>query len=510
MKLLGTITILSVLSLLWALGAICCVRSPAMASPWVEVGDQVLRSDVEILAAYGLIAPMLTTWPIPWAQVSHQLLPKLFIPRDPLGNQLPDAVASRPPHVWRSLDRVRARLAEETAINRFRESSVIRVTNEPALVRGFGTSARDEIDARFRVEYMGRSTAARLAVGNQGEAGFDNGKIALDDSYFAQGVGNWLLYGGVVDHWWGPGWVSSLILSNNARPFPRVGIMRNNPKAFEALWLSWIGPWQLNAFVGVLDEDGRVVSNPIVLGFRLTANPLAGLELGASRTIMICGRDRPCTLKTLGQVRIGQGRESGDDFANEVASLDALFASSLDGQHFTLYGQLGFEDEARLRPSFIGGLFGLSLWGGIRDDGALWRLTAEYSDSTAGFYKGDPDFNAFYNHTLYRSGYRYRERSIGHSLDGDSRLFSLVATLTDIHDWTYSLAYHHAELNRDGGGRQLVSTSAEDVNLAEAALIIPWRRGTFEVELRAQDDQPNTPGEIDFQASVEASWTIRF
>ncbi len=40
------------------------------ASPWVEVGDATLRSDIEVLASYRLVPGLLTTWPLPWAQFS--------------------------------------------------------------------------------------------------------------------------------------------------------------------------------------------------------------------------------------------------------------------------------------------------------------------------------------------------------------------------------------------------------------------------------------------------------
>ncbi|MFQ6018044.1 MAG: capsule assembly Wzi family protein [Kiloniellaceae bacterium] len=408
-------------------------------------------------------------------------------------------------------------MAEETAIRRIKGSVISRVTTEPALVRDFAATGREEIDARARLEYMGSWAAARLSIGYQGEPGGDDRKIALDDSYLVLEAANFLLYAGYIDHWWGPGWISSLILSNNARPFPRVGFMRNNPKAFETPWLSWIGPWQIHGFVGVLEEDGREVSNPIVLGLRLAVNPLRGLELGASRAIMLCGNapvgveERPCGPETF--INAFLGRDNAGTFSdpgNQLAGFDARFSSSLGGQHFTLYGQYIGEDEASGLPSKEAGLFGLSLWGGVGDDGALWRLTTEYSDSTAGFFKHDPDFNVFYDHFIYKTGYRYRGRSIGHSLDNDSRLFSVVGTLTDLHDWTYRLAYHRAEVNRDGDGAQPVSTSAENINLIEAGLSVPWGSGTFEAGLRFQDDQPNTPGAKDLQAAVEVGVTFRF
>ena len=489
----------------WILGAVWCTGTPAWASPWAEVGDRVLRSDVEVLADYGLIAPLLMTWPIPWAQISYQL---------PIDNDV-----NLPPHIRRSLERVRARLAEETAIRRIKPGVINRVTNQPALVRDFATTGREEIDTRAEVEYMGTWAAARLSIGYQGEPQFDGGEISLDGSYLALEVENWLLYGGVVDQWWGPGWVSSLILSNNARPFPRVGFMRNNPKAFETPWLSWIGPWQFHAFAGVLDDDGRAVSNPLLFGGRLAINPIEGLELAGTGTLMICGVDQPCNFDVFKDAFFrSEDQEGSDTNSNALAAWDFRYTSSLLKSPFTLYGQMIQEDFASLENGFFGHvsyLLGLSLWGGAGDDGALWRLTSEFSQTRAINNHETLGKNLTYNHGVYRSGYRYDERSLGHSLDNDTALFSLVGTLTDLHDWTYRLAYHHAEINRDGtvnGGRvgRPLSTSNEDINVLEAGLNLPWRNGAFDVELRIQDDQPDSPGEKDFEFAVELGWTIRF
>ena len=59
----------------------------------------------------------------------------------------------------------------------------------------------------------------------------------------------------------------------------------------------------------------------------------------------------------------------------------------------------------------------------------------------------------FYNHHIYPDGYRYHHRAIGRSLDGDSRLYSLSACL-----------------DRDGGDRQEVSGSVEDINILQVGL----------------------------------------
>src|SRR3546814_14445506 len=91
---------------------------------------------------------------------------------------------------------------------------------------------------------MWNSTAIRLNAGGLSNFKFDDVSANLDRSYVAQEVGGWLLYAGTMEEWWGGGNIGSLIRSNNARPHPRVGLMRNDPKAFETPWLSWIGPWQ--------------------------------------------------------------------------------------------------------------------------------------------------------------------------------------------------------------------------------------------------------------------------
>src|SRR5208282_4732093 len=54
--------------LLWVFFA-----SPASASPWAEVGDSQLRSDIEVLASAGVIDNITTQWPIPWAGILYRL-----------------------------------------------------------------------------------------------------------------------------------------------------------------------------------------------------------------------------------------------------------------------------------------------------------------------------------------------------------------------------------------------------------------------------------------------------
>ncbi len=90
----------------------------------------------------------------------------------------------------------------------------------------------------------------------------------------------------------GPGWISALALSNNARPIPQIGISRIDTTPFKSKWLSWMGPWQAEFFVGVLDGD-MIPKNTLLDGLRLNINPLPGLDSGVARMDEACGRGHP-------------------------------------------------------------------------------------------------------------------------------------------------------------------------------------------------------------------------
>ncbi len=471
------------------------LAQPLAASPWAEVGDEVLREDIEVLQAYGLIKGPVTSWPLPWGQISAGL--------QVTGEE------QLPVYVQRSLSRVKKRLRRETETGRLKAKLKVRVTSEPAVVRGFDVSARDEVDVRGQADYMGERFAARLGFGYQGDITFNSGRGALDDSYAAFRLGNWLFYGGVLDAWWGPGRVSSLILSNNTRPIPRFGVMRYNPTAFEWPVLNLLGPWQINAFFGILDDD-RTIENPYQLGFRGNFSPLPGLEIGVSRMITLCGNGNECDF--LGTLTGTEGRVGSNNISNEVGSVDARFSSSLLGNDYAIYGQIIGEESGSFALERLSVLYGMTLRGGLGPAGARWRLTGEYSDTMSILNDGFTGSNVTYNHTTFGHGYRYRGRAIGHSLDGDSDVISFVASLTDIRSWTYRLGYHHTRINRDSAGLQThsVSRNRETINIFEASLSVPWRRGLFDIGIRLRDDAPNTTGESELEIAGEIGWSVGF
>ena len=96
--------------------------------------------------------------------------------------------------------------------------------------------------------------SGRLSLGGitQNFSGKPN-KIDLDGTYLSARLGGVLMYAGYLDHWWGPGQISALQLSNNARPMPQIGIERSSTAASSWPILNLIGPWQWEFFLGKFD-----------------------------------------------------------------------------------------------------------------------------------------------------------------------------------------------------------------------------------------------------------------
>ena len=254
--------------------------------------------------------------------------------------------------------------------------------------------------------------------------------LNLDGSYIAARLGNWSVSLGKVDRWWGPGWDGSLILSTNARPIPAVSFARRIAKPFENKWLSWIGPWTFSSFIGKMEEE-RTIPNPFLWGMRSEFNPtiLDGLEVGVFRMIQLGGQGRPEGFSTwvdafLSQDNYGANTGSNDrskEPGNQLAGID--FRWKVFDLPFAVYGQVVGEDEDKFLPNSLMFQYGMEGWKNLGN--STLRLFAEYADLTSYWWTGDPRTrNISYNHHIYRDGYRYYGRPVGHWADTDSQLIS--------------------------------------------------------------------------------------
>lgn len=462
----------------------------AGASPWGEVGDGQLRGDIETLAAAGLIDGVTTQWPLPWTAVVPAL-------------KAADLDA-QPEAVQAAALRVLGRATRENRPG-FSTSASLDLTNAPALVHGFDSLGRGEGQTQVALSYSSSTVSARLAVGGYTQD-LKTGatKLALDDSYLAVKAGDALVYGGWLTHWWGPGWISALSLSNNARPMPQVGIQRLDTSPSTWPVLEWLGPWQVEAFLGLMDGP-RLQKNTVFDALRVTVNPAPGLEIGLARTGEICGQGHDCDPAEYFQLN---NSPTDVNKTNDEGVVDIKYSHDLWGVPAQAYAQLMNEDSSPITHSGTSHLFGAAAF--VPLAGRPLRLTVEYADSistTDIFSFASRIYGFSYTNGGYPDGMRYRGRTIGFSLDDDSRLLSLQGSWSDADGWTYEVTLHHAAIGTaQSAGANIVSPVPIKVNILEGRFSLPFRHFTLDLRGSVQDDQARP--DHGFLPAVEAALRI--
>jgi hypothetical protein len=153
-----------------------------------------------------------------------------------------------------------------------------------------------------------------------------------------------------------------------------------------------------------------------------------------------------------------------DQPGNQMAGMDARW--SLPWAPVALYAQAIGEDEANGMPSKYIGLVGAEVWGGIGD--RSWRAHVEYADTACAFYKSEPQFGCAYRNLIYTDGYQYRDRSVGHALDGDSQQIAAGFMLVEPDGSSWELAAQSADINRESANPvHSISTAAAKIRSAD-------------------------------------------
>ncbi len=481
--------------------------APSLAAPWAEVGDKQLREDVELLMDVGLVPGPALSWPLPWAQISESVL----------AASQADSIS---PFLQAAARRVVARMNQRRREGLRPDVEVtLQATNGEALVKDFSSSARSKADASVRFENSFDTTTIVYGIGYQNNQSYQGtkfgSKVVFDHIYVTQKVGNWLFYGGTVEQWTGPSGEQSLMMSNTARPYPKVGFKRIETTSPESKWLSWIGPWRLEANIGVLTGPRNDFQNPILLTQRFEASPFKHFQIGLTRVNQLCGKGRPCGASTFfkallpvsGNVNTGN---VATDFVNSVASMDFRYARPVGNVVLGTYVQLFAEDSVFESISKMGGV---SLTGHA-DKLGTWRLGVEAVDTYALRVFDTVDTGrqpgSTYLNLVYTDGYSYRGKPIGASVDGDSRLYSLFGSLTTDKNWRYSGAVRYADINLFNVPNYRISRTREKIWIGEAKLDLATKFGDVSVAARYQSDRPNTPNERKVQAQFELGWKMSF
>lgn len=367
------------------------------------LNDENLRADLNWLNQQGVVQISTSTWPLSGDEIQRALS----------NVQISNTVQQR------VIDSVLAKLKAD---NQQLKLGLFAETDQKNIPQAFGDQQKAQYQAALEFNAGSTNWDAKIRVNAEKDPQIDNDQdVNLEGSYLAGKLWNQWLIGGQIPTYWGPGHDGSLIRGDASRPVYGFTAQRAEQTAFDSKWLSWIGPWQYQAFAGQLD-DYSAVPDAKLIGLRVTAQPLPYLELGASRAIQWGGEERPESLSSLWDAFVGNKDNGGTgepDPSNQIAGFDArLNLQSLLSIPMSVYGQYVGEDEAGGLPSKKMYLAGVDYSSSFRN--MPYQLYTEWADTRT---NGDV-LGVSYNHSNYKGGYYQHGFPLGHAMGGDGEMIS--------------------------------------------------------------------------------------
>ncbi len=427
---------------LLALSVLGNSAAPAQASPWAEVGDNQLRSDIQLLAAAGVVDDVTTHWPLPWYAVIADI----------------DAAAldSLPASIRLAAARVLARARAETA-DGASASLYLDATNQPSLVYGFDGMGRGKGQAQLSVSGTSGNFSGRLSLGafsqnltRQDHQGHARGHLHVRPAgrRFAS-MPAISIIGGAPDRFprcLFPTMPGPCRRSAFSAPTPALPVCR------------WFAGWDLGSSNScwVYLDGPRIQPDGYYAAFRFTFSPrfLPGLEVGLARTEQFCGEGHPCV--PLRDYFHFSNNPLSTNATNDEGLMDFKYSGKIGELPFQAYVQFMNEDYSPIQYSGTSHLVGASIF--IEAPHNPVKLTAEYTSSIATrdiFSFGTYRYGFTYNNSGFPDGMRYRGRTLGFSLDNDSTLLSLQGSWTDRDDRFFQLSVHQAsDRQQPFAGRQ--------------------------------------------------------
>lgn len=444
--------------LVWAVAGAAALLPAAQAQTavLVEAGNQRLREDLQWLADRGVVRLSTSSWPMPLAVLEEALAARRR-----------EGLSAGDAHALAAVERELARLRQPLGYG-----LTLQANTESLPATGFESPVRAEAQAGAWVQGSSGALAGRLQARRLHQPLSERqSETNLEGSYLAGQLGGQIVYAGQLAHWWGPGQDGSLIWSNAGTAIPGLGLRRGSERPFETPWLAWLGPWHYELFAGRLQHNVQV-PGARAFAMRLRAEPLPGLELGASRFIQWGGAGSTSGFDALVDAALGRSNDPSRPPNNEIAGFDARYTWLAGGNPLTVYGQFIGEDETGKLPSKYIGLVGLQykhVWHNTR---LHWHLESVDTMTRrlfgAGSKAGEP--RVAYTHSFYRDGIYHEGLPIAHFLGGDGRALSLGLSLVPLdspRQLRYSLRLLKADVNASSQTINLAFPAADSLSLAE-------------------------------------------
>lgn len=445
------------------------------SEPWIDVRDPWLRADIEMLADVGIINTPITTYPLMWSGIIQDIDNTLI-------DNVPDDYKSA---FWRVKNAGKKAFRKNT-----HQELNISAINTPKNFRQFGDESREKVEVSARKYSMNDDFAWNIEVTQVGDPA-DGKKTRYDGSYISLVTANWVTTLGAVEKWWGAGWDSTNLLSNNARPPLGISLQRNYSNPSDSAFWSWLGPWTVHSFIAQLN-DKRAIKNANLTGVSFTFKPHKTVEVGLRSTALWGGEKRPKSVKNFFNNVIGnqlclaadsiECSEYYSGNGDRIAGVDFRWQLPV-GYPVSIYASQYGEDETQFLPKK--NMTQLGITSSFSVANTRWKWFVEESDTAL----DKKQFNRAYESDIYTTGYRYQGRIIGSTYDNDAKniAFGVKARLNATNALSFNISQRKLK-NTELQDNQSALVSQNDQFSAMWSLKTS-RFGTFRVKLNYQVDK---------------------
>lgn len=348
-----------------------------------------------------------------------------------------------------------------------RKDLLLENENGLRLEQGYNLRARFSAwaNARDMFTFSARPAWRLTASGSQ---------LFFDEASAKISLANVELLFGKSAMWWGPGYHSSMLLSNNAEPLTLVKIRSINDFRFPGRFEK-IGSFGVNFFVSKLEKD-RTIPRPVFTGLRLEWSPVTYFSLAANRTSIMGGKGQPKPrIRDYFSIFTGAEELSSSEprthDTDQLASVSAKLAIPLRPElriasAVEAYVEWAGEDRFYVIENECPGvLAGFFLTDVLRDKGTDFRF--EYAR----------DKRAWYDHFKYdaagaNTAYTYKGEIMGHHMgaDADDLFFRISKELPFLSTPYFDYIRAGAQLDMERHGLSLDTPE----KLTEFVLDMTW------------------------------------
>ena len=225
------------------------------------------------------------------------------------------------------------------------------IQSSKALGLQSGLKGSKKSKAKFNIRHDSNNSSLQLTLNYD-----KNNKLTFDDSYL-QVNSNIATFGvGAIDRHWSFSDRTSLVLSNNARPFESIYLKLKNK--FKTNWIPSNTDWSFEIFNGYIEGTSKN-KNSMLLGMRAVLSPIEGLDFELIQTSQWGGRNYSNGLSALGAALFMDTNDNSNSNINKMAGFGISYLISNKTIPLRVYGQAVGEDEAGNLPSCYGYLAGL-------------------------------------------------------------------------------------------------------------------------------------------------------